>query len=35
MLDGKIISDKDNNSGEESVADAPQIELVEEDLNQR
>ncbi|MGI6612226.1 MAG: ATP-binding cassette domain-containing protein [Candidatus Nanosyncoccaceae bacterium] len=31
MLDGKIISDKDNNSGEESVADAPQIKLVEEE----
>ena len=30
MLDGRIISDKDNNSGEESIADAPKIELVEE-----
>lgn len=31
MLDGKIISDKDNNSGEESIVDAPKIELVEEE----
>lgn len=31
MLDGRIISDKDNNSGEESIEDAPKIKLIEEE----
>lgn len=30
MLDGKIVSDRDNNSGQEMVANAPKIEVVEE-----
>lgn len=33
MLDGRIISDKDNNSGQELIKDAPEIKLVEEEVN--
>lgn len=33
MLDGKIISDKDNNSGEEMLEDAPEIQVIEEEAD--